>query len=402
MELPPTLKPVPLESTTTTGAEALGSCSLRAAFDASPTHRGVVLRGPGARLGSICHRVLEATAHGVFDRVASSLSSSFDQVWQRFTKEEELAVKQSPLERHFGLADRWPYYALKRAYALRQVERMVGARRTAGVSAPGVGTWRSATTNYQRGERQYAGFNGCLRGRADHVHEGEDRIEIVDYKTGAIFDGADGPGPAIKPEYRRQLLLYAALHWNETDRWPTTATLVSLRGETASIDVVPQEALALVEETLGCLDAYNGAVRSGAQHEALASPSASVCAQCPYKAMCPAFWNAVDESWSDGRAVHLSGVVGAIEDLGNNGWVLDIEGQKGTLPRQHYRLRGITKHRFPDRDGLIPMVEVRIISARSVDPAEPRDLVPTDYTELWWVPRRRHAPCQAEQSSRTL
>ena len=87
MEHPPTLQPPAFSDTTPTRAEALRACPLRAAFDASPVHRAHVIRGPAARLGTVCHDVLEAAARGYFDGMSDEeRQEAFEQLWhQRMT-----------------------------------------------------------------------------------------------------------------------------------------------------------------------------------------------------------------------------------------------------------------------------------------------------------------------------
>jgi hypothetical protein len=47
-------------------------------------------------------------------------------------------------------------------------------------------------------------------------------------------------------------------------------------------------------------------------------------------------------------------------------------------------MRGLTLRRFPDLSQLPVGGELRIVSARAVERNGSNDLVPGDYTELWW------------------
>lgn len=386
MELLPRIQPAALKHTSPTGAEALRTCFLRAAFASSPLHRNGVMRGPSVRIGSVCHRVLEAISRGAFDNVEPSLMAErFDELWQREIEYEEQAAQQSTLERHFGPANRWPYYALRRAYAWQLTESILETRRVAhGIRASATST-STELRKIPQSERQYVGFGGLLQGRADQVIQSHGRVEIVDYKSGTIYEEGGSGEQIIRPEYRRQLLLYAALHWDQTGAWPAAASLISLRGERASIDVDPSQARALVDEALNKLTAYNVAVRLGGEPEALARPSQSACLHCPFKAACPAFWSVVEPWWEiNGSRAHVSGIVTAIDELGHSGRALNLAVERGSLPAGHYRLRGLTQRRFSDINSLVPGTAVRVIEARVTDGDEPHDLLPSDYTELWW------------------
>ncbi len=379
MKLPVPIKPAPLEATTPTRAEALRVCSLRAALDASPAHQQLAFKGPAVRLGSACHAVLEATAMGYFDSVPpEEFPTAFEQLWREHIGREEEEARRSPLEQHFGPAERWPYHALKRAFLYRLAQQLANARWAA----------RSAEATTRgpepRVERPYVGFGGRLRGRADHVAQRDGHIEIEDYKSGAIVDASQAREPEIKAAYRRQLLLYAALHWDETGVWPRTAHAISLQGERASVHVSPAEALALAQETLGLLDAYNRRVAAGAQAEQIARPSQDVCLHCPYKPMCDPFWTAVAPGWEMNGAAYIAGVVATIRDFGQSGHTLEIQAIQGNLPPGRYRLRGLMPQRFPDLGEIADGCRVRVLGARIENPEDPLDLLPSGYTQLWW------------------
>lgn len=378
----PTVRPAPLVDVTPTRVEVLRSCPLRAAFDTSPEHRSVVLRGPAARLGTACHEVLEATAKGYFDAVDTSrLANMFEHLWNEQIAREEAAALRSPRERHFGPAIRWPYYALKKAYLYQTVQLLIAAR---GKPALVSERHRAAGEDKDQAERDYKGFGGKLHGRADHVVVRDGRVEIEDYKTGAIFDESDAGVAEIKAGYRRQILLYAALHWDETGVWPRSVHLIALQGERFSMDVEPEEALRVVHETLMLLDAYNQQIAGGASPSELATPSKEACRHCPYKALCDPFWDSVRPDWDMRGAACVEGIVKAIEDFGASGRAIKIDAVRGNLPPGDYRLRGLTPHQYSEADAVTRGTRIRTIGARIVKPDKPHDLLATDYTQIWW------------------
>ncbi len=382
MRRSPTLTPASLPDMTPTRAEALRACPLRAAFDASPEYRSMVLREPAARIGTACHEVLEATAKGCFDAVdADQLADRFEHLWSEHIAREEAAARRSPQERHFGPAVRWPYYALKRAYLYHTVQQLIASRAQTG---PSLGSHGRASEHKDQAERDYKGFGGKLRGRADHVAMHDGRVEIEDYKTGAIFDESDSGIMTIKAGYQRQILLYAALHWDETGVWPQSAHLIALQGERFSMDIEPDDALRVVHETLALLNAYNRRIESGASLNDLATPSEHACEHCPYKPTCDPFWDAIRPDWSMRGAAYIEGIVTSTEDLGARGLVLEIDAERGNGPSGRCRLRGITTIQYPEIDTVTSGTKVRIVGARIATPDEPRNLLTIDYTQIWW------------------
>lgn len=378
----PALRLTPIAQATPTRAEALRACPLHAAFDTSPEHRSIVLRGPAARLGTVCHEALEATALGHFDGVdTGQLAEALERLWNQLIKREQEAVLGSPSERHFGPANHWPYYTLKKAYLFQMVRRLVSDRGRGASS----GRVRETTSRQnEQAEREYIGFGGKLRGRADHIVERDGHLEIEDYKTGTIFEESDDGIPEVKAGYRRQLLLYAALHWDETGVWPSSAHLISLQGERFSMDIVPEEALQLVQETLGLLDAFNVRVEKGVTLVELGTPSSDACLHCPYKLLCPPFWNAVspDRELMHGTAC-VEGIVAVVDDYGERGRMVEIDVARGNLPVGRYRLHRVTPTRFPELGSTSPGASIRVVGARIAKLHEPFELLLGDYTQLF-------------------
>lgn len=382
MRIPPPPEPRLLLSTTPTGAEALRTCWLRVAFEASPAHASQTFRGPSARLGTVCHRLLAAAGSGSFDGLApDSLVASFDVMWCDEVRRQEEEARASPLEHHLARAGRWPFYQLKRFYTSRAVQRLVAAR---AASESGSGTRGArAGPGAPQFERLYEGFGGRLRGRIDHVEYRGGQPFIVDYKSGTIFEDGESAVLAVRASYQRQLRLYAALHWDKTGLWPAGAELVSLRGERAAVAINPPEALALVEETLNQLDRYNEMVRTGTLPPA--SPAADVCRHCPFKAMCGPFWRAVGPSWNGGNDATVAGMTAGIQEFGDQGWSIDLDVTEGNREPGRFQLRGVTEARFGDRHEIRTGQRLRIIHARRTSDNQPRALVASERTELWWM-----------------
>jgi RecB family exonuclease len=63
-----------------------------------------------------------------------------------------------------------------------------------------------------------------LAGRIDRVEFTDRGVQIIDLKTGT------DPAGGMRPEHRRQLLLYAYLWAKTRGEWPTKAAIESLGG----------------------------------------------------------------------------------------------------------------------------------------------------------------------------
>ena len=213
--------------------DALAACSLRMAFSADARFQSHVFIGPRARLGTVSHLLLERVFNGRLDRVPhSEWDTALNELWDEILAQEESKVLRSEIERHLGPAICWPGYHMLRARSIR-MGRETLERRYQGTG----GTGKS------QAEVIYQAFQGKLRGRADAVWTHNGVTEIEDYKTGNLFDVIDDSETQIvKAQYRRQLLLYSAMHHDITGCWPVKAHLVPLSGDRISITLDPVEA----------------------------------------------------------------------------------------------------------------------------------------------------------------
>lgn len=100
----------------------------------------------------------------------------------------------------------------------------------------------------------------------------------------------------MKESYARQLRIYAAIIHNRKNYWVKKALLLPVSGTAVSLDIMPDECIAEAHDAVERLIRYNQSVATGT---VAASPSTEICANCSFQNVCPAFWNAVNETWSE-------------------------------------------------------------------------------------------------------
>jgi hypothetical protein len=127
--------------------------------------------------------------------------------------------------------------------------------------------------------------SGRLAGRPDQF----DRNTVTEYKS-ALPDPDWAEAASIVDGYWRQLRLYAVLI-GEMGSWPATARIVAASGQVLEEPVNRIACEAEVDAAISGLDAMNQALEGGCDSAALANPSQIACGQCPYLAICPAFWS---------------------------------------------------------------------------------------------------------------
>jgi PD-(D/E)XK nuclease superfamily len=250
-------------------------CGLRAAL--ATTHEAFrwILHDPRAWLGTAFHAVMKAVRSG-------TPASSAEAVWNSAISRASSAASRHPLDRRFSLPERWPSYYLvrQRSLALASQARQAMPKPAAqGGPAP------------QGPERFFEARGGRLVGRPDYY----DGHTITEYKS-ALPDPARAGAAAIIESFRRQLRLYAAIIGEATGRRPEAARVVAASGQVLEVDLNADACDAEAEAAVAALNALNQDLKSGARPEEIATPCAENCSGCPFKVICPPFWDRLRDS----------------------------------------------------------------------------------------------------------
>jgi hypothetical protein len=149
---------------------------------------------------------------------------------------------------------------------------------------------------------------GRLAGRPDQY----DRFTVTEYKS-ALPDTSWAESASIIDGYWRQLRLYSVLI-GETGNWPTTARIVAASGQKLEEPVNRTVCEAEADTAISALDAMNQALESGSDSRVLANPSQVACGQCPFVAICPAFWSWCEaSSWPELREPAARGTIESVD-----------------------------------------------------------------------------------------
>ena len=182
-------------------------------------------------------------------------------------------------------------------------------------------------------EQQMTSSDGTIAGTPDLVLDTDDGLIVLDYKSGLVTNKN-----IVKTEYERQLQIYAALASDVLRRPVSRVILFSFKEQDpfteVSVEPMPQKSLIdLVRENR---DRFNERV-PGQQP---AKPSPPTCQWCPHQEHCPAFWDAVTDTWHEhlnGTAV--SGIITTSPELAAIGkCAVHVETDAGTLAHGKYLL----------------------------------------------------------------
>ena len=229
---------------------------------------------------------------------------------------------------------RWPGFALKKASAVRAATRIAEGRLEAVSGAMRVA---NEGPGHTQSEAWFEGQGGRLVGRIDLIRRTKAGTEVVDYKSGIVYDvdpSSDG-AREVRASYVRQILLYLSLVHEHEGTWPVKATIESLIDGSVDVEFHPEEVEKAVSEAMVLLDSYNLASSLG---EVVGSPTPANCRWCPYKAVCRDFLEVSDHTWDD-VASTIEGTLISLNPGPPPFAELNITG--GNHPRGPTTLRGI-------------------------------------------------------------
>jgi hypothetical protein len=288
-----------IRATSPTLAETMRACFLRAGFARATGSSKFVLGNPKAWLGTAYHEVLEKVVE--VDLRQETFDAAVERLWKQAIATLQQRADVHPLDRRFGSAIAWPGYHVAHASMALRAEGLSAAPRPA--TAPSRNQVSGADLGGSIREHEFTAYDGKLLGRPDVIRADE----IVDYKSGAIVEYDEATqSDVVKAAYIRQLRIYGYLVKEKLGWWPLRGLLLPVAGAGIEVPLDASECVREAAEAVGLLDAYNRKVRGGAAPEEFASPSPQGCRWCPYKLLCPAFWQTALPDWSgqlDGAAV---------------------------------------------------------------------------------------------------
>ena len=284
----------PAARTTPTLWSHMRLCPLRAALSVNHEADNWVLHSPRAWLGTAFHRLMAG---------APADSSEAARLWDTAIAEIRTAASRHCLDARFANPERWPGYYLVRQRAIASAVEKGGRR-----SAPHLRRSPGGSTPLGGSERLLTARSGRLAGRPDQF----DRNTVTEYKS-ALPDPDWVEAASIIDGYWRQLRLYSVLI-GETGSWPATARIVAASGQVLEEPVNRSACEAEADAAISGLDAMNQAVEGAGDSAGLASPSQVACGQCPYLAICPAFWSWCEAaSWPALREPAASGTLQSVD-----------------------------------------------------------------------------------------
>jgi hypothetical protein len=287
-----------IPATSPTLAEIMRLCQLCAGLSKAAGSSAFVLGNPRGWLGIAYHEVLEKITW--IDLEKESVEAAVDRLWTKAVEVLHQRSSHHSLDRRFGAPETWPGFHLSLASVMVRASELT-ASLAPPVTTEGLAHREHAVHDIR--ERKFTAFDGQLVGRPDVIRG----HEVVDYKSGSIVEFDEiAQTDVLKASYVRQLRIYAFLVKETLGWWPQRGVLLPLAGAGIVVALDPNQCTHEATAAVELLAAYNATVSTSSQIEDLASPTAQNCQRCPYKVICPPFWQTASVEWCgqiDGVAI---------------------------------------------------------------------------------------------------
>lgn len=261
-------------------------CPLRFVLETSIDEGELALpSSSGARyLGIAFHHVIEVARRG--EAGDPPERARLEQHWRRgMSLAEEQAVKNGD-DIWIPLRETQPFVERTRLSAIR----------LASIQCVAKGTGKASGGTNHTTETWLKSTDGRVVGRLDAIDRHRQSVVIRDYKSGAAVDASG----AIKREYVTQMLLYAALYFDNYGVWPRSLEVIDQRGRTVPIATyTPESALAALETAKTTLQRVQSElghkpILAAPRVVKLAEPDSGQCGSCRSRPVCSRYLDTLD------------------------------------------------------------------------------------------------------------
>lgn len=286
---------------------AARSCAWREVL-ATSVGRQLLPTSPTTWLGTLIHSLIENIVNGTITNEAD-----FDVAWRENVRHKEAALSAEGRHGWLPLNTSVPYFALKKLQTKDFLKNYKPENKP---------TWtdncgrmrqntieKNNTTIFEedipmaspkfRTEKKLAAHEGWLVGKTDLIIETPNHIEIIDYKTGRIFDETN----VLKEDYRTQLLLYSWLYADVNGgKYPNQLTIFDLHKVAHDIKFTAADCEKCAAEARCKFDKINDTIDSQ-QFKELAVPNEENCTSCSMRPVCVFKSNQLTQNWVDTEGI---------------------------------------------------------------------------------------------------
>ncbi|MEH7379105.1 PD-(D/E)XK nuclease family protein [Bacillus sp. JJ1533] len=302
----------------------------------------VVSNGLEKLLPSSPNTYFGLAAHSFLQKVGSGLINEpddFENGWLMALSEVEKLLLKSEREKHFiPLSKTVKQFEIKKRVLFKKASSLMINR---GIK------YKSNSNLFQGIEKWYQTEDGIVGGYLDRVLLTESGYEIIDYKTGILFDKNT---MEIKDAYKYQLLIYAALFYENLNEWPSALKIQGINGEELSINYNKDECVKILKQARELFYRVNDLITRFNDYlelqKHLAKPAPENCQYCSVRPICNEYWKAREKypqlNWNN----DIRGQFESLFTLGNGTYLLKIKSGLNT-----YKIRGLKPDRHRIMEG---------------------------------------------------
>ena len=238
---------------------------LAEAFDKKP----LLPVSPNAYFGTVLHKILELIAKNIIKN-----EDDFNVEFDNQVKILEDDLQKNGFSFYVPLKIKLKNFGLKKV----QLKKHLQNKTEQPISL--------SSTKFHS-EKWFESLDKLIGGKVDLVIESGSNVEIVDFKTGTIMqDCLDDEGDIfseVKDEYKVQIKLYAYLYFENTNKFPTSLSLIDLSKQKFSVAFSEEECKAVFDEAKKLLKTTNDCVNTKSFS---ANPKEENCKYCLYRPAC--------------------------------------------------------------------------------------------------------------------
>jgi len=271
---------------------SMKNCAYKSLLAESFDKKPLLPLSPNAYFGTVLHKILELITKGI---IKSEIDFNIEFEKQVKILENELSSNGF----HFFV----PLKIKLRNFGLKKIQLKKHLRSY---------SEKPTDFSYKKyySEKWFESHDKMIGGKVDLIIESGSNIEIIDFKTGEITeDILDDDGEIfseVKNDYKEQLKLYAYLYFENTNKFPTSLTLVDLTKQKYLVDFTKEECKVLFDDAKKLLESTNYSIKS---RNFSANPIEENCKFCLYRPACSFYNNKFERDFT------TNDVFGKVKDI---------------------------------------------------------------------------------------
>jgi hypothetical protein len=281
---------------------------------------------PNLYFGIVAHKFIKLVGQGAVTKI-----EDFEKEWVSLIREMEEELLESEFERSLvPLSMSVMQYDIKKKLVFKELSHLIIVKKS-----------KYKNEFIPNIERWVESKNGIIGGKIDRINHTHLGYEIIDYKTGTIFDSLSGE---LKNEYKYQMFLYAGLLFENSNRWPFTLKIIIPSGDEFTVDYNKGQCLTLLDKAKKFYYETNEIIlKSNDFHDLqteLANPMPVNCRYCEFRPLCNKYWDSKNATPHLNWNFDIKGDFESLKTLGNGTYLLKIRDGNTT-----FKVRGLSPHR---------------------------------------------------------